>query len=1116
MRSSWRKAALGALAFLTLVPAVTATPASAEQTTQETRAVPADDPPVVAAAKRDELLGQGWQASGDRLWTTTGDAEGLHVLTAEAKTGYSWRTIADLTVTGVETDQWIGHGCVTGSGQRAVIVYAPRTFTNKEDLSSRGGLTAVVDLVTGAVTKLPIRTTLSYYNPGCGTGETAALTQEGGDRIPKTGVVTVDTTTGKLSARTELAGQTTSATPVDGGFVVADTAGLLKVGTDGTKQRIVAGTGGVPFNVRADAQGGVVFMDLAGNDSRVRRATSSRQARQEAPTLASGPLGSVGVTSGTGGKVFVTGAPAKVAALPGALAKLDVPADAEVSSLGQTAITDVVLAPVKPGTKAASDPHRPRPVHIATRSLRTGKAFGFGVDPGDTLKPRWNDTVDADRVCSVPRNDPGTQVYQPTPREVEWQADNAVNLARAQTPAKKVPAQILLGVLGQESNLWQAARNIWAGEYGNPLVGNYYGLEIYDGNESNDWDIRWDKADCGYGVTQTTDGMRLAGHPKPGSSDQPRSPVEQRAIGVQYNINIDSGLSILISKWDQMQARGMTLNNNDPMRIENWFYATWAYNSGFHDGTKPDDDHVVGLGWLNNPANPRYPVGRTNFGAKPSDFAHPENWPYPEKVLGFATSPPSGYEAPGQSVPFFRPATWNGASGPDTTPGTANYNRRTARPAPQTFCTADNNCVWGQAYQPNADGLDGEKPGPCAHTNAAGQYDLKCWVKAPATWKPDCSATCGFEFIRYDPGVAMPPAGASYPPRCDNNDAIHTGIVASAGIVDDVTTETKAVRKCSPGIHANMAGSDFSFSYPSPSSKIDLHQVGGGYGAHYWYSHTRMDNDEGRKTQLIGNWSFPSVDGLAKLMVYIPSHLADANVVYVVDTANGPVNVPVKQSDHHDEWYTLGVFPFYGQPKVHLNTITEAVANGLDAVAFDAMAIDSVPDGPGYTPMIVNESSGPDGTYACLQLKGNVTKPGTTTEFRSCSKSWGYGYWNAADANVVINLPDSTQLRGYVLKDRTAQLCLQVADGRTDNGAPVVPAPCVAGDNNQIWTWPPPPTPGTGSRRQFVVNLKTGKCLSLGSANSNGTSPVVQSTCDYGGNITTQFWKAYTQAVPLN
>lgn len=1112
MRPSWRKAALTALAFLTLAPAVTALSVPAQAAPAAPAAVP-DDPPAVTAAKRDELLGQGWQTSGDRLWTTTGDAEGLHVLTAEAKTGYNWHTVADLTVPGLETDQWIGHGCVTGSGQRAVIVYAPRTFTNHEDLTSRGGLTAVVDLVTGAVTKLPIRTALSYYNPGCGTGETATLTQEGGDRIPKTGVVTVDTTTGELSARTELAGQTTSATPVDGGFVVADTAGLLKVGTDGTKQRIVAGTGGVPFNVRADAQGGVVFMDIAGADSRIRRVASAGRARQDAPTLASGAAGSIGVASGRGGKVFLTGTPAKLATLPAAVAKLDVPADAEVSSLGQTAITEVALAKVKPGSKAASDPHRPRPVHIATRSVRTGKTFGFGVDPGDTLKPRWNDTVDADRVCSVPRNDPATQVYQPTPREVEWAADNAVNGARS--VGNKVPAQILLGVLGQESNLWQAARNIWAGEYGNPLVGNYYGLSIYEAPESDDWDIRWDKADCGYGVSQTTDGMRLAGHPKPGSTDPARPPAEQQAIGTRYLQNVDSGLAILIAKWNQLQARHMTLNNNDPLRIENWFYATWAYNSGFHDGTQPDDDHVVGLGWLNNPANPRYLADRTNFGAKPADFAHPERWPYPEKVLGFATSPPSGFEGPNQPEPFFRAATWNGATGPDTTPGTDNYNRRTARPAPQTFCTADNNCVWGQSIPPD---VDGEAPGPCAHQNAAGEHDLKCWVKTPATWKPDCSATCGFEYIRYDPGVGKPADGASYPPRCDNNDATHNGIVATAGVVDDVTTETHAVRPCSPGIHANLAGSDFSFSYPSASSKVDLHQVGGGYGAHFWYGHTRMDTDEGRKTQLIGNWTFPSVDGLAKLMIYIPSHLADANVVYVVDTANGPVNVPLDQGDHHDEWVTLGVFPFYGQPKVHLNTITTAVANGLDAVAFDAAAIDKVADGPGYTPMIVNESGGPDGGYACLQLKGNVAKAGSTAEFRSCSKSWGYGYWSATEAAPTVSIPGSppTILKTFVVKDRTAGLCLQVADGRTDDGAPVVLGTCVAGDQNQMWTAPPPPPARpAGPVRQFMINYKAAKCLTLGTANPNGTTAVVLGTCDQTGESPWQYWKGYTQANPL-
>ncbi len=38
--------------------------------------------------------------------------------------------------TGFDTDAWIGNVCVTASGDRAVVAYAPRTFTDKEDLAS--------------------------------------------------------------------------------------------------------------------------------------------------------------------------------------------------------------------------------------------------------------------------------------------------------------------------------------------------------------------------------------------------------------------------------------------------------------------------------------------------------------------------------------------------------------------------------------------------------------------------------------------------------------------------------------------------------------------------------------------------------------------------------------------------------------------------------------------------------------------------------------------------------------------------------------------------------------------------------------------------------------------
>lgn len=110
-----------------------AAPATPTGANQQPPAKPPTDPSSTDPAKRDELLGKGWRQSGDRLWTTTGDRTGFHFLVAEAKTGYTWRTAATLSEPGLDADAWIGNACVTASGKRAVVVYAPRTFTNDLD-----------------------------------------------------------------------------------------------------------------------------------------------------------------------------------------------------------------------------------------------------------------------------------------------------------------------------------------------------------------------------------------------------------------------------------------------------------------------------------------------------------------------------------------------------------------------------------------------------------------------------------------------------------------------------------------------------------------------------------------------------------------------------------------------------------------------------------------------------------------------------------------------------------------------------------------------------------------------------------------------------------------------
>lgn len=100
-------------------------------------------------------LPSGWQKSGDRIVTYDGDGTGLHVLVADAADAYTWHTAATLSEPGVDTDQWIGQTCVTGSGDRAVVVYAPRQAVNDQQGFQQGAFAAVVDLATGRVTKLP-------------------------------------------------------------------------------------------------------------------------------------------------------------------------------------------------------------------------------------------------------------------------------------------------------------------------------------------------------------------------------------------------------------------------------------------------------------------------------------------------------------------------------------------------------------------------------------------------------------------------------------------------------------------------------------------------------------------------------------------------------------------------------------------------------------------------------------------------------------------------------------------------------------------------------------------------------------------------------------------------
>ncbi|MER6664155.1 SGNH/GDSL hydrolase family protein [Amycolatopsis japonica] len=970
-------------------------------------------------------------------WTTSGDAQGFHILIAKKNDGYRWRTAATLSEIGFDTDQWIGNACVTASGKRAVVVYAPRTFTNKEALAGRGGFTATVDLETGAVTKLPLRSSLAYFNPGCGDGESAVLTQEGHESLGKTRLHRLDAAAGTFRKPIEVAGQLTSAVPTHDGIVGADSGALVRVSASG-ERRVVTPTAGVPFRLAVDADGGVVFIERDQDRATVRRATAG-----SVNTIAGGNLEALDVTSGRAGRVFITGTTEFVAKSAPSVSVVAAPTGARLSTEGLLAVTSVRKTRQDDPRLPAEDPLAAQPVHVSAISLETGKQIELTATPGpsswigsvndNVVHPALsgsrssqrqaadpNNPADfADRVCSVPRNDPRNQTMQPKPRQVEWAVDQAVrgvlNIQRptgwknlgmpAYTPqglfpsiplsgGGYVPAQVMLGVAAQESNLWQAARFAIPGVTANPLIGNYYGIDYYNDTEADDWTINWPDADCGYGITQVTDGMRLAGKEKPGEVARPYN--QQRAIALDFAANVAAGLQILQSKWNQTRDAGLVVNNGNPAKIENWFFAVWAYNSGFYPNS--NNGSAWGVGWLNNPVNPRYPGNRLPFLEQTyEDAAHPQNWPYPEKVMGWAGHPLESLESPNTHVSGYRPAWWNGEA------EVGKQNRRTVKPPVNQFCDSSNQCEFGAKHVPTAPEVVGEPAGPCAHKNAAGQLDLKCWYHQSSTWKPNCEYACGNELLRFDPGYAYQDDGTAYPPNCGLS-----GLPTGALIIDDVPDAVPSVRpNC--GRPWTNAGT-FTLSYPDDGSghfpgKVDTHQIGGGFGGHFWFTHTRASSMENNRLSTTGTWRLnQELNGWSRVLVHLPDHGAHTQQAhYEVDLGNRMTKHRyLSQGTERNGWVSLGVYQFSGVPQVRLNSTTRD-GQGEEDIAWDAIAFQPLPHKPANIVAALGDS------YSSGEGAGNY--------YRESDNNHGTSHWNACRRSPnawprKMKLPGSTASLG--------------------------------------------------------------------------------------------------------
>ncbi|NUT30299.1 MAG: hypothetical protein HOV84_31045 [Streptomyces sp.] len=668
------------------------------------------------------------------------------------------------------------------------------------------------------------------------------------------------------------------------------------------------------------------------------------------------PSTRAGRAGGTGGAVDDGGAPPTITSI----------ATATGEKVTQT-LTDTTSAT---GKEAFSP---------ALQATGKGTSDGNGTREGNgralLADEREHNPVDTDRWCSVPRNDVKSLALQPTPNQVEW----AVNMAirgelranwikqggwRAQSglgtvdpqglfppPTLKgggrIPAQVLLGVLAQESNLWQAESGSIPGQMGNTqaAIAGFYG---HKGDTSEEyWKIRWTESDCGYGVGQVTDGMRLAGHEKDNETSLP--PAQQRAVALDYAVNIAASMYILADKWNQVHTAGQTItvNNDDPSKPENWFAALWNYNLGFNENK--GDGKPWGLGWYNNPANPFYPPSRHPFMSDPRDAAKPQNWPYEEKVMGWAAwSMDTGlsYATDGRqdwpgdsgfSSAGFRPAWW-------INPG----QRDQVKPPLDAFCNATNNC-------------DSANPPDCPDAKC---YEKYWWRGSNVTWKANCASDCGNENIKYVTLREEPGRGYRLKygtPTCD-------AAPAGALIVESVPDSTETYSSC--GSSGTDAGSfQFTF-YANPvatgpglgpyEAKGDLHQIGGGHGGHFWYAHTRdsahLGGPGGRMT-IDGTWTLNQNVEWARVFAHLPdtgAHTQQAHYV-IKGVAGGDRDRYVNTHRSKNTWVELGVYRFTGTPRVELSNDT-ADGTADEDVAWDAVAFQALSGKPKHMVVAMGDS----------------------------------------------------------------------------------------------------------------------------------------------------------------
>lgn len=858
--------------------------------------------------------------------TGTGSVAGYELFEASAQSGWHWRPVVTLDPEGASQEGWTGYQCITSDGRYAVVVTAPTAAANVPELRDRGAFAYSVDLLTGSVRPLATGVALMYFDPGCGRGDRVVLSRYLGSEEHRTELQMFDARTGGRVFRGTYNDELTSAVPTDTGVLAA--AGGDVVRATGHGVTVLRRLTGKPFDLRPDGLG-VDFL-LAG-EAHYRAGVYTLRG-QRLRLRGSTDLEGAALLAGAFERNTLVG---RDTAVDGRLRSIAAP-DAEVqaaSSDGQ-----VLLSSPEAGMLARAAAHgadRSQDLDDLLLTTRSGHRISLAAPRGRSQVVSAVPAATAGRAgrartaettttpaCAVPRLDTSLQVLQPDAAEVDWAVQQATRgllkgsvLKRSKNfdnmglpayspstdfppvtlsgyPGTPVPRSLIEAILAQESNWDQASFHALPGVAGDPLVADYYGAQ--GGIDQ----INYELSDCGYGLGQVTTGMTAA-------ATSPYSSEEKTKIAIDYAENVAASIAILANTWNELAAAGVTLNGGNPSYLENWYFTAWAYNTGFHENT---GSGPWGLGWTNNPQNSSYPPSRTPFLRDSyADAAHPADWPYQERTIGFMETP-----------------LLNDKGQPSYLPPTATSGGHYLKiPAFSTFCTSSDNC--SPTYQ-----------------NPEGDHNLdycelgsrECWWHLPVTYA-ECPANCATSSFTTSTTATEPADEPVYLPQCES--ILPEGTI----IVDDEPTDLN-LRGCSKSNWKSKGTFAVTFGKNeagTPIGEIDFHQLGTGFGGHLYFTHNRASSD----TEHIdtGTWTPGTLKaGVYSIQAHIPVNGATANeVTYAIYPGDGSIDpVTINQHVGGNEWVPLGDFSLDKKGAKVVLTNANKEPPGTSDIAYDAVA----------------------------------------------------------------------------------------------------------------------------------------------------------------------------------